>query len=30
MSGAEWTAEDDALLRSLIGGGKPPRAIVVE
>ena len=27
LSGAEWTAEDDALLRSLIGSGKPPRAI---
>ncbi|ANW02218.1 hypothetical protein [Bradyrhizobium icense] len=30
LSGAEWTAEDDALLRSLIGGGKPPRAIALE
>jgi hypothetical protein len=30
MSGAEWTAEDDALLRSLIGSGKPPRAIAQE
>lgn len=27
LSGAEWTAEDDALLRVLIGSGKPPRAI---
>ena len=23
LSGAGWTAEDDALLRSLIGSGKP-------
>jgi len=30
LSGAEWTAEDDALLRSLIGNGKPPRAIALE
>src|SRR6266540_4287291 len=30
LSGAEWTAEDDALLRSLIGSGKPPRAIAME
>jgi hypothetical protein len=30
FSGAEWTAEDDALLRSLIGSGKPPRAIARE
>lgn len=30
MSGAEWTAEDDALLRSLIASGKPPRAIAQE
>ena len=30
LSGAEWTSADDALLRSLIGGGKPPRAIAVE
>jgi hypothetical protein len=30
LSGAEWTAEDDALLRSLIGNGKPPRAIAKE
>jgi hypothetical protein len=30
MSGAEWTAEDDALLRSLIGSGKPPRAVALE
>jgi hypothetical protein len=30
MSGAEWTAEDDALLRSLIDSGKPPRAIAQE
>ena len=30
LSGAEWTAEDDALLRSLIGSGKPPRAIALE
>ncbi|XSC46838.1 hypothetical protein ACF1BQ_014925 [Bradyrhizobium sp. RDT10] len=30
MSGAEWTAEDDALLRSLIDSGKPPRAIALE
>jgi hypothetical protein len=27
--GAEWTADDDALLRSLIGGGKPPRSIAL-
>jgi hypothetical protein len=30
MSGAEWTAEDDALLRSLIDSGKPPRVIAME
>jgi hypothetical protein len=30
LSGAEWTAEDDALLRALIGSGKPPRAIAFE
>jgi hypothetical protein len=30
FSGAEWTAEDDALLRVLIGNGKPPRAIALE
>jgi hypothetical protein len=30
LSGAEWTAEDDALLRSLVGAGKPPRAIALE
>jgi len=30
LSGAEWTAEDDALLRSLIGSGNPPRAIALE
>ena len=30
LSGAEWTAEDDGLLRSLIGSGKPPRAIALE
>jgi hypothetical protein len=30
LSGAEWTAEDDALLHSLIGNGKPPRAIALE
>jgi hypothetical protein len=30
LSGAEWTAEDDALLRSLIGSGKPPRTIALE
>jgi hypothetical protein len=30
LSGAEWTSEDDALLRSLIGSGKPPRAIALE
>jgi hypothetical protein len=30
LSGAEWTAEDDALLRSLIGSGRPPRAIAQE
>ncbi|NOJ47902.1 hypothetical protein [Bradyrhizobium archetypum] len=30
LSGAEWTAEDDALLRALIGSGKPPRAIALE
>ena len=30
LSGAEWTAEDDALLRVLIGNGKPPRAIALE
>ena len=30
LSGAEWTAEDDALLRVLIGSGKPPRAIALE
>jgi len=30
LSGAEWTAEDDVLLRSLIGSGKPPRAIALE
>jgi hypothetical protein len=29
-SGAEWTPEEDALLRSLIGSGKPPRAIALE
>jgi hypothetical protein len=30
LSGAEWTAEEDALLRSLIVSGKPPRAIALE
>jgi hypothetical protein len=30
LSGAEWTAEDDALLRSLIGSGKPSRAVALE
>jgi hypothetical protein len=30
LSGAEWTAEDDALLRVLIGSGQPPRAIAME
>jgi hypothetical protein len=30
LSGAEWTADDDALLRVLIGSGKPPRAIAME
>ena len=30
LSGAEWTAEDDVLLRALIGRGKPPRAIALE
>jgi hypothetical protein len=30
LSGAEWTAEDDALLRSLIGAGKLPRVIALE
>jgi hypothetical protein len=30
LSGAEWTAEDDALLRALIGSGKPPRVIAME
>ena len=30
LSGAEWTVEDDALLRSLIGSGKLPRAIALE
>lgn len=30
LSGAEWTAEDDALLRMLIASGKPPRAIALE
>ncbi|MEH2497930.1 hypothetical protein V1294_004409 [Bradyrhizobium sp. AZCC 1678] len=30
LSGAEWTAEDDALLRSLIRNGEPPRAIALE
>ncbi|KRR01981.1 hypothetical protein CQ12_15015 [Bradyrhizobium jicamae] len=30
LSGAEWSEEDDALLRSLIGSGKPPRAIALE
>jgi hypothetical protein len=30
LSGAEWTAEDDALLRLLIDSGKPPRAIAME
>jgi len=30
LSGAEWTSEDDALLRLLIGSGKPPRAIAME
>jgi hypothetical protein len=30
LSGAEWTAEDDALLRSLIDSGKPPRVIALE
>ena len=30
LSGAEWTAEEDALLRSLIGSGKPPRDIALE
>ena len=30
LSGAEWTAEDDAVLRSLVGSGKPPRAIALE
>jgi hypothetical protein len=30
LSGAEWTSADDTLLRSLIGSGKPPRAIALE
>jgi hypothetical protein len=30
LSGAEWTTEDDALLRVLIDSGKPPRAIALE
>ncbi|MEH2527762.1 MULTISPECIES: hypothetical protein [unclassified Bradyrhizobium] len=30
LSGAEWTVEDDTLLRSLIGSGKPPRVIAME
>ena len=30
LSGAAWTADDDALLRSLIDSGKPPRAIALE
>jgi hypothetical protein len=30
LSGAEWTAEDDARLRVLIGSGKPPRTIALE
>ncbi|NOJ40338.1 hypothetical protein [Bradyrhizobium australiense] len=30
LSGAEWTAEDDVLLRFLIGSGKPPRVIALE
>ena len=30
LSGAEWTAEDDARLRLLIDNGKPPRAIALE
>ena len=30
LSGAEWTAEDDALLRDLIDRGKAPRAIALE
>jgi hypothetical protein len=30
LSGAEWTSEDDALLRSLIGNGKAPRTIALE
>jgi len=30
LSGAGWTEEDDGLLRSLIGSGKPPRAIALE
>jgi hypothetical protein len=30
LSGAEWTAEDDALLRVLIDSGKPPRTIALE
>jgi hypothetical protein len=30
LSGAEWTAEDDARLRVLIGSGKPPRAIAMK
>ncbi|WFU13663.1 hypothetical protein [Bradyrhizobium sp. CB3481] len=30
LSGAEWTAEDDALLRVLIDSGKAPRAIALE
>jgi hypothetical protein len=30
LSGAEWTAEDDALLRVLIGSGRPPRVIALE
>jgi hypothetical protein len=30
LSGAEWTAEEDALLLSLIGSGKLPRSIALE
>lgn len=30
LSGAEWTAEDDALLRMLIASGRPPRSIALE
>jgi hypothetical protein len=30
LGGAEWTADDDALLRSFVGSGKPPHAIALE